>query len=189
MDRVFLIGYRGAGKTAVARRLAEVWSCPWIDADVELERRAGKSIREIFAEEGEAGFRDRESAVLADLSEMPAPCVIATGGGVVLRPENRERLQSGRVVWLRAPAAVLWERMQADTTTAERRPNLAQGGIAEVEALLQVREPIYRECAELVVDSSMERPDALAAKIADRFAIPATSGSSSEKAIPSEPPA
>jgi shikimate kinase len=162
MPLVFLIGYRCSGKTAVARLLAERRRWTWIDADHELERRAGKTIRQIFADDGERTFRDLESTVLADLTQMN-DAVIATGGGVVLRPENRQLLKAGIVVWLTAPAEVLWRRMQADTATAERRPNLAQGGLAEVEALLAEREPLYRECAQYIVDSSTQSPDEIAA--------------------------
>src|SRR5947209_6786761 len=142
---LFLIGARGSGKTAVAQILAQRLQCAACDADALLEVRAGKTIRQIFAEEGEAGFRERESAMLREIADRRNH-VIATGGGVVLRPENRELLRRGRVVWLHAAPAVLWQRMQADATTAERRPNLAEGGIAEVEALLRARIALYEGC-------------------------------------------
>src|SRR5215475_13362099 len=133
---IFLIGYRGTGKTSVARELAAKLGVSWIDADALLEERAGKTIREIFDSEGEASFRDRESAVLQELATFDG--VVATGGGVVLRPENQEILKRSKVVWLTAPANVIWRRLQADTSTADRRPNLAQGGLAEVESLLAI---------------------------------------------------
>jgi shikimate kinase len=81
--------------------------------------------------------------------------VIATGGGIVLREENRERLKRGAVVWLQAPAEVLWQRMQADLSTAERRPNLAGGGLAEIEEMLRVRTPLYQACQNFTVDSAV----------------------------------
>src|SRR5436190_17826921 len=161
---IFLIGYRGAAKTSVAKALSAKLGWPWFDADAILEERAGKSIRQMFADEGEAAFRDLETRVLADLAQRSAS-VIATGGGVVLRPENRAQLKSGFVVWLTAPASVLWGRLQVDATTIERRPNLAQGGLAEIEALLAVREPIYRACADAVVDAVSDRPDDIAIRI------------------------
>ena len=157
---IFLIGYRGAGKTAIARALAARMNRPWIDADAVLEQQAGKSIRAIFAEEGEPSFRDRESAVLKELANFDG--IVATGGGVVLRPENRTILKRGQVVWLTAPADVIWRRLQADTNTAARRPNLAQGGLAEIESLLALREPLYRECATITVDSTLDGPDLIA---------------------------
>lgn len=152
-SRVFLIGYRGSGKTAVAHLLAERLGWSWCDADAVLEERFGKTIRQIFADEGEPSFRDKETQVLIDLCTRQS-IVVATGGGVVLRPGNRDLLRTGRVVWLTADAATLHRRIQADTTTAERRPSLAQGGLDEVREILAQREPLYSECAELTVDTS-----------------------------------
>ena len=125
--RIFLIGYRGTGKSTVARLLADKLGIEAIDADHELERRAGKTIRRIFTEDGEPRFRELESTLLAEFGQRD-DVVIATGGGVVLRPENRAILRTGRVVWLTAPADVLWRRMCGDESTRERRPDLAQGG-------------------------------------------------------------
>src|SRR6266851_4297715 len=114
IDNLFLIGYRGTGKTTVARILAHRIGWTWIDADAALEERFGCSIRIIFEEEGEAGFRQKEAALLEELC-CSREQVIATGGGVVLRAANRERLRAaGRVVWLTAAARVLWQRLQAD---------------------------------------------------------------------------
>jgi shikimate kinase len=161
---IFLIGYRGAGKTAVAKALAAKLGWPWFDADAVLEERAGKTIRQIFADDGEGAFRDLEALVLAELSNKE-DAVIATGGGVVLRAENRQQLRRSFVVWLTAPTSVLWQRMQADPTTNERRPNLAQGGLAEIEALLAVREPLYRECADVIIESAESGPEAIASAI------------------------
>src|SRR5262249_557274 len=119
---LFLIGYRCTGKTTVARLLAENLGWDWIDADSALEARYEKSIRQIFAEEGEAGFRDKEKKIFAELCQLRGH-VIATGGGVVLRDINRQRMRSsGKVVWLTAEARTIWNRLQADPITAERRP-------------------------------------------------------------------
>lgn len=163
---VFLIGYRGTGKTTTAQLLAGELGWDWLDADQVLEARHGRTIKQIFAEEGEAGFRDKEAALLAELCQVQRH-VIATGGGIVLRPENRERLKAaGRVVWLTADPATLWQRIAGDATTAERRPNLTVGGLAEIEQLLQAREPLYREVAQLSVDTGQQTPAEVAEIIA-----------------------
>ena len=155
---LFLIGYRGTGKTTVGRLLAERLGWEFVDADVLLEARAGRSIRQIFADEGEAEFRAREAEVLTELCRRQRH-VIATGGGVVLRPENRSSLAAaGFVVWLAADTATLWRRLQDDTTTAERRPTLTVGGLVEIEELLRVREPLYAECAHFTVDTAGRSP-------------------------------
>jgi len=164
LSRIFLIGYRGTGKSATARVLAERLSWSWCDADQLLEERFAKTIRQIFDEEGEAGFRAKETAILDELSARPR-CVIATGGGVVLRPENRAKLKSGATVWLTAASATIWERLQADKSTAERRPNLAQGGFAEVEQLLRVRQPLYEACADWTIDTSEQPAERVAEQI------------------------
>ncbi len=149
-DLLYLIGYRGSGKTMVGRSIAVRLGWQFCDADVVLEDRFGTTIREIFAEEGESGFRAKESIILAELSLLDR-AVIATGGGVVLREENRSLLSTGFVAWLTADAATLWARIQGDSTTAARRPALAGGGIEEVERLLAVREPLYRSVANIEV--------------------------------------
>ncbi len=161
---VFLVGARGSGKTTVARRLAGLLGWSWVDADEVLEARAGKSIREVFAAEGEAGFREREAEVLAELARRSRH-VVATGGGVVLREANRALLRRGRVVWLTADPVTLWSRVQEDRTTAERRPVLTVGGLAEVAELLRVREPLYRACAHLAVPTAGLTPEEIAAEI------------------------
>ena len=156
---LFLIGYRGSGKTTVGRLVADRIGWAFLDADTVLEERHGRTIREIFAAEGEAGFRDKEAAVLADLGTR-TDTVIATGGGVVLRDENRRLLKSrGFVAWLTADAPTLLARIQADPTTAERRPALAGGGLVEIEQLLVVREPLYRACADLTVPIGALSPE------------------------------
>jgi len=98
--------------------------------------------------------------------------VIATGGGVVLRPENREMLRAaGRVAWLTADAATIWQRLQRDRTTLERRPPLTVGGLAEIEGLLQEREPLYRGCADWIIDSASRTPEEVAGAILERFRV------------------
>jgi shikimate kinase len=162
---LFLIGSRGSGKSTVARLLAHEISWDWLDADDELEKRYGQSIRVLFAAEGEAGFREKESLILADLARLPRH-VIATGGGVVLREHNRELLRaSGRSVWLTADIETLWQRVQKDSTTTDRRPPLTIGGRAEMEEILHLREPLYRRTADYIVDTTGHEPNEVAAEI------------------------
>lgn len=150
-----LIGYRGAGKTLVAQRLALALGWNWVDADVEIELAAGASIKAIFEAGGEARFREFEAATLQQLAERDQT-VIAAGGGVVLREENRRLLAAmGKVIWLKAPIDALARRIAIDATTAQRRPNLtAQGGRDEIARLLAQREPLYRQCADLEVETA-----------------------------------
>jgi shikimate kinase len=166
---IFLIGYRGTGKTTVARVLAQQLGWKWLDADSELEAKEGRRISDIFAQGGEAVFRDMEARVLAELCELSRH-VVATGGGVVLRETNRERMrQAGYVVWLRADLETIWARLQADEAAGQERPALTIGGRAEVEQLLRIREPLYRACANLIVDTGGQTPEEVAEEIQCRL--------------------
>lgn len=163
---VFLIGYRGSGKTTVARRLAELLGWTFIDADAELESRAGKSIKEIFDAGGEPAFRELESRVITDLAERNEH-VVALGGGAILREANRKAIAGrGPVVWLQASPETLFARINADPATAERRPNLtAEGGVVEIRKLLDERTPLYKKAADLAVDCNRLDPDEIARQI------------------------
>jgi len=166
---LFLIGPRGTGKTTVAQILAERLGWSWIDADAVLEERCGRSIRLIFEEEGEAGFRQKEAALLEELCRGRDQ-VVATGGGAVLRAANRECLRTaGQVVWLTADAQVLWQRIQSYATTRERRPPLAGGGLSEIQQLLETRRPLYQECADITIDTTDRSADAVANEIIERL--------------------
>ena len=173
MPMVTLIGYRGTGKSTVAAALAQRLGCPWWDADVELERAVGTSIATLIREHGEARFRDQESVVLEELLAKPDG-VLATGGGVILRPGNRERLRErgGCVVWLTAPGPILRRRLAADPTTASRRPGLTG---ADIDAALSTREPLYRECAGVVIDTSSDSPERIVAAILRGLETPSAS--------------
>jgi shikimate kinase len=149
---VTLIGYRGTGKTSVAGPLAARLGFQSVDADAEIERRAGRTIREIFADEGEPGFRARERDVMSECLAQDR-LVIAAGGGAVLDADTRARIgTAGPAVWLRATVETIERQVAADATTRDRRPNLTIGGRREIEELLALREPIYRQCATLTVD-------------------------------------
>jgi shikimate kinase len=145
---IVLVGLPGVGKTSVGRRLAKELQRPFADADEQLELRAGRTIPQIFRDEGEDAFRRLETEVLEDLLGRPRPLVIAAGGGAVERKANQELLRKHAVVvWLRASPAFLAER-----TDPAHRPLLAAdpaGALARLEAR---RTPQYADVADLVVD-------------------------------------
>ena len=166
-----LIGYRGSGKSAVAEHLAHRLQRSWLDADAEIESRAGKSIAEIFAQDGEHAFRTLETTVLSHLLHSQNT-ILALGGGAVLREENRRHLREacaaggGKVIWLKASPETLWRRIQADATTAARRPNLTvAGGQEEIHQLLAAREELYRQCADHTIDTDGKPLDQVATEI------------------------
>ncbi|MFP5405574.1 MAG: shikimate kinase [Gammaproteobacteria bacterium] len=163
---IILIGMMGSGKTTIGRRLATRLGRDFVDADRELELRCGVPISTIFELEGEPGFRRREAALLDELSGRPG-LVLATGGGAILLPENRERLHGrGYVVFLRAGAAELWQRLKRDRV----RPLLrAENPRQRIVDLLSSREPLYREIAHLTVTSGRLPIDALVADIIERL--------------------
>jgi len=164
---LLLVGYRGTGKSTVGKLVASQLGMLFLDADEELERRAGRSIRDIFATGGEPVFRDLEERVIDDLLAGDNR-VVALGGGAVLRPANRALFKTAGncVVWLQASATLLHERIAADETTDGRRPNLTSvGGLTEIEQLLRVREPLYRECASFAVDTENKTPEQIAAEV------------------------
>lgn len=165
-----LIGYRATGKTTLAKLLAERLAWDWIDADVEIERRSGKSIAQIFAEQGEPAFRDIEAQVIADLCRRDR-LVVAAGGGAPLRPESRRAMrEAGKVVWLSAAPETILTRMSGDATTAARRPDLTdKGPLQEILHLIEVRTPIYRESADLAVDTDGKTPIELTDEIFAAF--------------------
>lgn len=175
MPLVTLIGYRGTGKSTVARLLADRLATSWVDADAVLEEQVGCTITALVHERGEAVFRDAEAEVLSRLLAT-FHGVVATGGGVVLREANRRLLvERGRpIVWLTAPVAAIRQRLAADSATAARRPAL-QGNdvLAEVEATVREREPLYRACADLAIDTATESPAAVAERIVAWLGRPA----------------
>ncbi|WP_220274744.1 shikimate kinase [Trinickia dinghuensis] len=140
----------GAGKTTVGRAVARRLGRPFFDSDHEIEARTGARIPVIFELEGEPGFREREAQVIAELTAREA-LVLATGGGAVLRPENRAALHDrGLVIYLRANPHDLWLRTRKD----KNRPLLqTEDPKAKLEALYSERDPLYRECAHFIVET------------------------------------
>ena len=145
-----LVGMPGSGKSTVARTLSRRLELPLADSDQVIEQRLGCAIRDYFDTHGEAAFRDVEEQVIDELTQGPA-LVLATGGGAVLRPANRQRLhERGTVIYLRSSPEQLFKRLRHDT----RRP-LLQGGDAlqKLRDLYEERDPLYRDCAHFVVDT------------------------------------
>ncbi len=148
--RIFLVGPMGAGKTTVGRRLAQTLRQDFVDSDHEIEQRAGARIPLIFELEGEAGFRSREKAIIAELTQRPA-IVLATGGGAVLNADNRRCLVArGFVVYLQASVDEQLRRTRLDHNrpllqTADPHTRLSQ--------LIEQRDPLYREVADCIIST------------------------------------
>ncbi len=150
---IYLVGLMGAGKTSVGKLLAKRLSRQFHDSDHEIEARTGVRIPVIFEIEGEAGFRQRESAVIDELTQAE-DIVLATGGGAVLDPRNRELLHSrGTVVYLRASVDELYNRTRRDRNRPLLQTADPRGRLAE---LMKVRDPLYREVAHVVVDTGSQ---------------------------------
>ncbi len=156
----------GVGKTTIGRHLAELFALDFLDADHEIERRTGAQIPLIFEIEGEAGFRKREAQVIDELTQRNN-IVLATGGGAVLLPENREHLRHrGHVVYLQADIDTLYERTRRD----RHRPLLrTEDPRARLRELLRERDPLYREIAEVIATTDRRSPTQVARFIATQL--------------------
>ncbi len=150
-ESIALVGYRASGKSSVARRVAERLGWRFVDADKEVERRAGLSIARIFEERGEPAFRDLEEEVIAEYA-TGWRVVFASGGGAVIRETNRVNLQRfGLVAWLKADDRTLVERLER---SPGGRPALTPGGLlAEVAPLLALRNPLYDEVSDVAIET------------------------------------
>lgn len=152
-QRIFLVGLMGAGKTTLGKQLAKALKLKFVDSDEEIEKRTGVTIATIFDIEGEAGFRDREAAVIDELTQRDA-IVLATGGGAVLREENRVHLkQRGTTVYLNATVDHLYNRTKRD----HKRPLLQTADPkARLQELFEIRDPLYREVADIVLSTGKQ---------------------------------
>jgi shikimate kinase len=159
---LFLVGPMGAGKSAVGRQLARLTHLDFVDSDEEIESRTGVDIPFIFEKEGEEGFRTRESKVIDELS-LREGIVMATGGGAVVDPESRSRLGGrGFVVYLYTSVKQQLERTQR----GRNRPMLENGDREKIlEELMESRDPMYREIADLIVDTDGRRVQTVAREI------------------------
>ncbi|MBW8846064.1 MAG: shikimate kinase [Burkholderiales bacterium] len=157
--KLSLVGMPGGGKSTVGRQLARQIGVPFVDSDHEIELRIGGSIKQFFERHGEDEFRDVETDVIADLTVRPGDCVLATGGGAILRERNRELLHAGTtVLYLRSTPEDLFRRLRHDTT----RPLLqVRDPLAKLRELHHQRDPLYRRCAHYVLESARPSVHAL----------------------------
>ena len=160
MANIYLIGYRATGKTSTGKALAEKIGISFIDADEELVRIEGRTVAEMVADRGWDYFRDRESDVLKMLSGSD-DSVVATGGGVILRPENIKVMhETGIVIWLKAGIETIAARMSGDGMTAHQRPSLSgRGVIDEIRDVLEQRLPLYEKAAMMTIDTDGKNPE------------------------------
>lgn len=166
---IVLIGFRGSGKSTVGKMIAARSRKTFLDTDEIITRSAGMTIKKIFDCGGEPLFRRLEVAAVKEATGVP-DAVISTGGGVVLSDENVRHLRGcGAVIWLDAPAEILWQRIRSDTATGVSRPNLtAFGGLKEVVEVLSSRRELYTRAAHLIVDAS-DSPERIAEGILSRI--------------------
>jgi len=150
-----LIGYRATGKTSVGARLAEALHCPFVDLDQVLVREAGRSVAEIVAQDGWDEFRRLEKELVARYRDTRGQ-VLATGGGVVLDPNNVAALrENGILIWLRADPAAIQARLAQDQPRDANRPSLTGGDtIQEVIEVLEARAPLYQAAAQISIDTT-----------------------------------
>lgn len=149
-DNLILIGFMGSGKTSVGLRLSYRLRRPVEDTDKLIERREGRPVSDIFAQKGEAYFRKQETALLEELADRKYKCIYSVGGGTPVEPANRELLRRlGTVVYLRARAETVYERLKGDTT----RPLLMCGDpLGRIRELMDERSGAYESCADIVLD-------------------------------------
>ena len=174
-QNIFLIGMPGAGKSTVGKSLANLLEMPFVDTDDEIVCRNGVEIATIFEIEGEAGFRQREAALIDELSQHSG-IVMATGGGAILKPENRVVLSArGLVVYLHADVDTLVKRISQTGGKRNKRPLLSNANVHErLTGLLKIRGPLYNEIADLTIklnhSNRLHLARELASEIAEYFA-------------------
>ena len=150
MSNVILIGYMGCGKSTVGKRLSYRLKMPYVDTDRLIEKKQGTTIREIFAKYGEPVFRDMETECVKSLFDFKQDYVIAVGGGLPMREENRALMKKlGTVVYLRAKPEAIYDRLKDDTTRPLLQGEDPQG---KIRTMIAQRGPVYEEAAVHIVD-------------------------------------
>lgn len=180
MSNIILVGPMGAGKSTIGRLLAKELRLVFHDSDKEIEQRTGVSIPLIFDVEGEQGFREREHSVIADLCQMQG-IVLATGGGAVLRPDNRQALrEGGQVIYLCTSVE-----QQLDRTSRDRnRPLLQTPNPRQVLVeLMALRDPLYREVADIIIETDERPPRLVVGEILEQLRSLASRESPDESAL------
>jgi shikimate kinase len=167
-ENIYLVGLMGAGKTTIGRQLAKSLSVPFYDSDKAIEESTGVDIPTIFEFEGEEGFRDREQKMIQQLTQLEG-IVLATGGGTVLREENRRLLkEKGFIVYLQCSVERILERTRRDT----QRPLLKTDNPRErIESLFRQREPLYLSCADLIVDTGVMQSKTVVNQILAKYSL------------------
>lgn len=159
---IVLIGYRGSGKTTIGKKLADRLWQPFVDVDDLIVKKAGKTIKQIFEQDGEPKFRDLEAQAVKEVCKL-SEHVIGFGGGTLGREENRTatRQAGHKVIYLKCEPAELHRRIQADPQSTTTRPNLTKlgGGIEEIQKMLAQREPIYRQVMHAELDVTHLTPE------------------------------
>ena len=179
-----LIGLPGSGKSTIARQLARQWGGRFVDSDHVIEQRIGCSIKDYFAHHGEAAFRDIESEVLLELLQDSRACILATGGGIVLRQANRHALKSfSTVFYLQAQPDEIARRLSKDTT----RPLLqGEDPVKRLRELHRVRAPLYQETAHYVVDAARQNMQQVSRKISMQAELAGLMGAKENRALPDD---
>lgn len=167
---IIFIGYRGTGKTTISQQLGEHLRRPVFDSDTEIERRAGKSIAEIFAHDGESAFRDLEESVIRELLQRES-VILSTGGGAIQRETTRQLLRRrGRVYWLTATPETILRRLQDDPRTTATRPSLTNlPPLQEIVTILEKRIPLYRETSHEMIDTDVLTVEQIVERLASLF--------------------
>jgi shikimate kinase len=163
-EHVVLIGMMGSGKTTLGKLLAGRLGRPLLDSDAMVESRVGKTVAQMFAEQGEAAFRAEESRALADALASTTPAIIAAAGGTVIDAGNRRRIaDGGMVVWLRADPAILAGRIRP----GDHRPLLAEDAAGTLRRLDADRRPLYASVADVIIDVDQSNRSAIIGRILD----------------------
>jgi shikimate kinase len=163
---LYLIGYRGTGKTTLGKRLAAKLGWQFIDSDDEIVNESGMTINEMVDREGWPSFRALERRTMQRIAGLDN-CVVATGGGVVLDPENVTTMKAdGKIVWLRAAPQTIKARILSDENTGDLRPALTDKGLeAEIEETLKAREPLYRSAMDFSLNTDSMGVDTLCVQV------------------------